>query len=285
MALVRRLVFAGALAVLAAASLFSQTAQPAASKPSPDTPPSSGIALTPADPKEIIRKARQSYYSLKAAGLIEFQCQVLPDWDSIYKDVPPDASGQDQLLPILKKVRFQVVFTPGGAPLVSHSDVTPPNEQVATQLQKTITNLQQVITGFLNEWSLFAVAPPLPEIDGDYQLQDSGGLYHLAYKHGSGDVSTTMNRDFAIEELNFSSAKTNGSMLPILTKEKGGFVLTGYNATYLGADNSSLQMSVTIENQDVEGFELPAKVTAAVPVSMGKVTFPLTFTEYQVKKR
>ena len=97
---------------------------------------------------------------------MQFQCQVLPDWDSIYKEMPPDAIGRDQLLPILKKVRFQVVFTPGSAPLVSHSDVTPPNKEVASQLQKAINNLQQVITGFLNEWSRFAVAPPLPEIDG-----------------------------------------------------------------------------------------------------------------------
>ena len=283
MAIVRHFVFAGGLAVLAAASLFSQTAQPAASKP--DTPPSPSVTLSPADPKEIVREARQSYYSLKAEGLVQFQCQVLPDWDSIYKEMPPDAVGRDQLLPILKKVRFKVVFTPGSALTVSHSEVAPPNKEVASGIQNAINNLQQVITGFLNEWSRFAVAPPLPEIDGNYQLQDSGGEYHLIYKHGSGDVSTTMSHDFAIEELNFSSAKMNGRLLPILAKEKSGFVLTGYNATYLGTDTNSLQMSVTIENQDVEGFELPAKVNAAVPVSTGKVTFPLTFTDYQVKKR
>ena len=137
MAIVRHFVFAGGLAVLAAASLFSQTAQPAASKP--DSQPSPSVTLSPADPKEIVRKARQSYYSLKAEGLVQFQCQVLPDWDSIYKEQPPDALGRDQLLPILKKTRFKVVFTPGGAPTVSHSEVTPPNKEVASRIQNAST--------------------------------------------------------------------------------------------------------------------------------------------------
>jgi hypothetical protein len=273
--------FAGPVLLLAA-SLFSQTAPLAAPKPSPDT----ASVLSLADRQEIIRKARQSYYSLKAEGLIEFQCHVLPDWDSIYKEQPLDALGRDQLLPVLKKTYFQVAFTPGAAPAISpHSEVTPQNVEVASRLQKTTNDLQQVIIGFLNEWSLFAITPPLPEIDGDYQLQDSGGRYHLAFKHGSGDVATTMSHDFAIEELNFNSAKVNGSILPILAREKSGFVFVGYNATYLGADNDSLQSFVTIENQAVDGLELPAKVKATFPSATGKLTVPLTFTDYQVKKR
>lgn len=266
--------------LLLAASLFSQTAPAAAPTPSPDA--ASVLAL--ADRQAIIRKARESYYSLKAEGLIEFQCHVLPNWDAIYKDQPLDALGQ--LLPVLKKTYFQVVFIAGGTPTVTpHSEITPPNEELASRLQKTINDVQQVITGFLNEWSLFAMTPPLPEIDGDYQLQDSGGRYHLAYKHGSGDVATTMNHDFAIEELNFSSAQVNGSILPILAREKSGFVFVGYNATYLGTDNDSLQSSVTIENQVVEGLELPAEVKATFPSATGKLTVPLTFTDYKVKKR
>ena len=121
------------LVLLLAASLSSQTAPPAAPSPSPDT----ASGLTVADRKEIIRKARESYYSLKAEGLIEFQCQVLPDWDAIYKDQPLDPLVRDQLLPVLKETYFQVVFTPGAAPTVSpHSELTPPNKDVADRLRE-----------------------------------------------------------------------------------------------------------------------------------------------------
>jgi hypothetical protein len=281
MAMIRRLVLAGGLAVLASASLFSQAA-PAAPKPSPDTSPVPGIAT---DRKEIIRQARGSYYSLKAKGLVEFRCQVLPDWDSISKDLPFDAAGRDQLLPFLKKVHFQVVVGPEVALTVSREPTdVPPNEEVANRLQRTASDLESVLKGFLNEWSLFAFTPPFPEIDGDYQLQEIDGKYHLAYKHGSGDVSTTMNHSFAIEELNFSSANVTGSILPVLAESTSGFVLAGYNATYLGDEGSSLQVSVTIDNQEVEGIKLPGTVKATIPSQAGRVTLPFTFADYQVKK-
>ena len=97
-----------ALVLLLAASLSSQTAPAPAPKPSPDAAP----VLTVADRQGNYPQGTQSYYSLKAEGLIEFQCQVLPDWDAIYKDQPLDPLGRDQLLPVLKKTYFQVVFTP-----------------------------------------------------------------------------------------------------------------------------------------------------------------------------
>ncbi len=54
------------------------------------------------DSKEILRRAPLAYYSLKREGLIDFLCQITPDWDSFYKSVETDAVGREQLLPILK---------------------------------------------------------------------------------------------------------------------------------------------------------------------------------------
>lgn len=281
---IRRIVLAGALAISASALLSSQSEPVAASKLSPDIPSASGLP-SPTD-KDIIRQARASYDTLKAEGVVEFRCQVQPDWDSISKAMTLDAMGRDQVLPALKKVHFQVVAGPDAAPTVSHEPyAAQPDEEVANRMQRTISDVEAVLTGFLNEWSLFALTPPLPEIDGDYQLQEIEGKYHLAYKHGEGDVSTTMNHSFAIEELNFSSAKVSGSILPILAKGKSGFVLGGYNATYLEDAGNSLQVSVTIENRNVEGVNLPGTVNAMIPSQTGRVTLPFTFTDYQVKKR
>src|SRR5689334_6695789 len=38
------------------------------------------VAAQPADKKETLNHARQSYYSLKDQGLAEFQCAIAPDW-------------------------------------------------------------------------------------------------------------------------------------------------------------------------------------------------------------
>ena len=222
-----------------------------------------------------------AYYNLKDEGLIDFQCQVLPDWDAVYKAMPQDALGQEQVLPLLKKVHFQITISS-----VSHQpDVTSPNEVVADRLQKTIRDVESILRAFLDEWELFALASPFPEVDGDYQVQEIGGKYQLTFKRGANEISTTMNRDFRVEELTFNSGRVNGTILPILETGKHGFVLVGYSAIYLGEGNSSLQKNLSIETQDVEGIQLPKSIKATFPLGAGNVTLPFAFTGCEVKKR
>jgi len=273
----RHLVVVGAQAALLCASLFGQ-APAAALKPSPEVQPDTSQA---AEKKEITRKARAAYYNLKNEGLTDFQCQVLPDWDAVYKAMPQDALGQEQVLPVLKNVHFQITTSS-----VSHQpDVTSANEVVADRLQKTIRDVEAVLKAFLNEWELFVVASPFPEVDGDYQIQEIGGKYHLTFKRGANEISTTMDRDFRVEELTFSSDKVNGTVLPILETGKHGFVLVGYNAIFLGDGNSVLQKDIRIETQEVEGVQLPKALKATFPLGTGKVTLSFVFTNCQVKKR
>jgi hypothetical protein len=231
--------------------------------------------------KEIVRKARQAYDSLRNEGLIDFQCQVMPDWDAVYKAMPQDALGRDQVLPILKKVHFQITSS-----AVSHQpEVSSPNPEVADRLQKTISDVQSILNTFLDEWALFAVSLPLPEVDGDYQMQEVGGKYHLTFKRGANEISTVMNHDFKVEEVTFNSDKVSGTILPILKTGKHGFILTGYNAMYLGEGNSSMQKDVSIETQDVEGMQLPKEIATSFPLGTNKVTLTFAVTDCQVKKQ
>lgn len=87
------------------------------------------------DRKEVVRQARQSYYSLQREDVSGFQCQVAPDFESMFKAVKTDAVGREQVLPILKKTSFQILVGPDGASSVSHqSEIAPPNEEVAERV-------------------------------------------------------------------------------------------------------------------------------------------------------
>ena len=91
------------------------------------------------DKKELVRQARQSYYNLANAGLNEFRCQVLPDWDTTFNGLKADPVGRDQVLPILRKTHFELLVGPNGASTVSHqSELAPPNEQVAERVREAI---------------------------------------------------------------------------------------------------------------------------------------------------
>lgn len=282
-AIVRRVVLIGAFAILASAVQFSQTKPVAAPKSSPTKSSGSGVILSSTDGKRIIQQARRSYYSLTAAGLIEFQCDVLPDWDFIYKQSP---AGQE-LLPILKKTHFQGVVGPSGASTISHqSDVAPSSEAAAASVHTAVSGVESLLTGFFAVWSQYAFTPPLPEVDDKYQLEDLGERYRLTYRQrGLIDVLTLMNRDFAIEEDYVRAPQFSLRMRPKFASTKSGFEFVGYESSEQVGENMFLQSSVNIEYQEVEALQLPRTVNATIGQAPSPMTVRLSFTNYKVKKR
>jgi hypothetical protein len=247
-------------------------------------------ALAPAacgqDRNEIVGQARRLYYDLKSEGLDGFGCQVRMDWDSMFKTVKPDAIGQSQVLPILKETHFKVLVGPDGASAVSHqSDVPPPSEVVAERVRSATEGFEQVVTGFFQAWSLFMMGAPFPEADGDYLFETDGEKYRLAYKEKSVDVVISMTHDLAIDEIKVTTPKLEGTLNPTFAKNKGEFVLLGYDGTYKAASGASQRVSVKIEHQDVQGFNLPATVTATTSLPASKVEMAFSFTDCQVTKR
>ena len=240
-----------------------------------------------ADRKTIVRQARQSYYGLKHEGVLELRCTVKPDFDSIFAAVKADAVGRDQVLPILRRVHFQVVIGPEGASSVSHqSDLAPPNEQVAGRVRKAIEGMEQTVTGFLQTWSMFMVAPPLPDIDSEYQLEDFGERYRLSYKEESATVVTSMNHEFTIDNIKVKTGEFEGSVNPHFERSHKGLILIGYESiSKTTSSDEPQQLSVTIGNQEAEGFTLPSTVKAIVPVNGASVVTLLTFADYKIKKR
>ena len=240
-----------------------------------------------ADKKEIVRQARRSYYNLADASLNEFRCQVLPDWDTTFKALKTDPVGRDQVLPILRKTHFELLVGPNGASTVSHqSELAPPNEDVAERVRKVTGGMEQILTGFLQTWSQFMINPtPLPDADGDYQLEDLGDKYRITSKEVSADAVILLGRDFEIEELRVTTPEFSGTVRPRFVRTKNGFILGSYDATYKTASGTPQELTVRIEYTEVEGLRLPSKVAATMQLPTGAVEFPLAFANYQVKRR
>lgn len=186
------------------------------------------------DPKGVVEKAWHSYYSLKAQGMLEFRCNVQPDWNLTYKSVKADPSTMQDLMPLLQKTYFKVIVGPEGASTVSHeSDVAPSNEKLAESMRKSIGGIEQILTGFFQTWSGFVVNPLLPATDSDYRVEELGDKYRLTYKEGATtDVVTTLDHNFAIEQFEVTEPNLTATLRPTWTRnEKGLLLLTGYNAT------------------------------------------------------
>jgi hypothetical protein len=239
-----------------------------------------------ANDQDTIDLARKAYYSLKKEGLVEFRCNVQPDWEAMLAGANADDATKTEVLPILKKTRFGVLVGPDGASSISHqSDAAPPNEEVAARIRSMTEGMDQILTGFFQTWSGFTINSIFPDTDTKFQLEDQGDKYRLTYGDGSSGVLISMSHDFAIEELKVTTAQFVATIQPQFVHEENGFLLTGYNASYKPASGDPLQLSVSIDNSDVEKLRLPRTVKATVPTPGGPLEIVLTFSDYQIKKR
>jgi hypothetical protein len=241
-----------------------------------------------ADKQEIIRQAKRAYYNLPSQGLIEMQSAVVPNWGAILKeelktDVPPDHPA----FKILNGLHFRLSLDEKGAAKLTHqTDNTPTDQASIENMNQTISGVEQVLSGFSQTVAPFLFTSPFPEVESAYELEEQGDQYRLSYKEGQFDVLTIMKKDFAIVEFKVSGPEFNASVKPQFKSTPKGFLVTGYQATYQASSGTeSYQLSVQIDYQEVEGFQVPAKLGVDATVNAATHKMELQFTGYQIKKQ
>jgi hypothetical protein len=214
-----------------------------------------------ADKKEILKQARQSYYSLKDQKLAEFQCTLVPNWRLLLTEQKLASADVDRGVLLLDKIHFSVSVATSGEAKVTHNDVAVENKQVAEGLSQVYTGMEQMTTGFFQTWSVFTMSPALPEIGGDYQLEKTGTEYRLAYKDGTADVVTLLDRDFAMSSLKTTTPEFDSTIKPQFKKTAQGLLMTSYQATYKGKSTTdTTELEVGIDYQPVDKLQLPQKL-------------------------
>jgi hypothetical protein len=238
-----------------------------------------------ADKSEVIKKANGTYYSLRGNGFMEFRCQVLPDWDAMYKDLKMDAVGRDQVIPAVKETHFRIAVGPTGAALVSHqSDTAPPSEETAKRIRETIGGIDQMLTGFFETWSEFMVNSPLSGSPDEYQMEESGKGYRFTADEKGTHAAISMGQDLVIDTVEAKTPEFEGTVHPHFVAHAGGLVLSKYEADY-GTGANSQALSVAVEYQEVEGLPVPRTVTMKMSLPQGKLNEPITLASCAVKKK
>ncbi|HEX7286801.1 MAG TPA: hypothetical protein VF532_11510 [Candidatus Angelobacter sp.] len=241
-----------------------------------------------ADKKQVIRQARAAYYSLRERGLTEFQANIKPTWEVVLKEqMQSDPEGAQAGLKLLNSLHFVMSLDSAGKVTVNHSaDAPPPNERVASGFNDIYAGMDKAVTGFFDSWSPFMLTSPFPEVEGEYQLEDQGGEYRLSYKDGSADVVTMMNKDFTITMIKVTSPEFLSTFRPVFARTARGFILSGYSADYqprLGPGVVALK--VQLEYQEVNGLQLPRKLSLDSVYDGSPTQMELVFADYQVKAK
>ncbi len=247
------------------------------------------VICTPAwsaDKKEVIQRARQSLYSLKTDGLIEFSCQASLDFDAAYKDIKMDDIGRTQMLPAARNIRFQVAVGPSGAANVSHQFAeAPPNQEVADRLKNVAGGMEQIISGFFQTWSNLMIGSPFTGSPDEYQVDELPDGYRVMADAGTTHVEILLDRNYMLTSLAARTSDFDGTVRPHFTKRKDASLLQSYDATYKTTGASSQDLSMKIEYQDLEGLPIPHTIEVIMTLPQGHIDAPITLSNCQVKKK
>lgn len=238
------------------------------------------------DKKAVLQQVNRTYYNLKAQGLSEFSCEVIPDFEASWKGLKSDALGRDEVLPRAKRIHFQVAVGASGAASLSHqSNEAPPTEEVAERLRQVTGGTEQMVAGFFKTWSQLMINPPLPGGDNVYEMEELKDGYNFTADDGKVHVAVAVNRDLVISTEEVKMPDLEATLQLKFAPHEGGLVLDGYESTVKTGNAQPQQMSIKIEYQEIEGLALPQTVRIAMSLPQGQLDEPITFRNCQVKKK
>jgi hypothetical protein len=240
-----------------------------------------------ADKREIIKQAKAAYYSLRQKGLDSFQVTVAVNWDLMLGDVSPERKANTMRL--LNGLHFAAAFDAAGKTTITHrADVPAPTEQAQRGYDQIFTGIDQVLTGFMDTYKPFMVGSPFPGVSADYVLEDADNGYRLSYKEdATTDIVTRMTKTFAIIETKIHTPEWDSTVRPTFMTTPEGYVLAGYDGDYVPANGAKgvVKLNGKIEHGEVEGLQLPVRLTFSSATDGTPMRAELTFTEYTVKKK
>jgi hypothetical protein len=249
-------------------------------------------ALTASSPqakpqdKAIVEQARKSYYSLKAAAMAGFQCEMTPNWGALLEEQhKSDPAAIDTAIVKLKQIHFFVVVDADGAAKVSNNEIPADNETMAEGLKQVYSGMEQMTSGFFQTWAVFAVNPPLPDPATEFILTGSAP-YKISYKDGDSDIVTVMGADFAVTSLTVTAPSFVSVLKPQFSKTSEGFLVSAYDAVYEGDGGKDLTvLHVSIDYQPVANMQLPAQLRLKGAYNSSPFQVEVAFTGCKATRR
>jgi hypothetical protein len=248
---------------------------------------STALAVDVPNKKEIITKARQSYYNLHTEGLAGYTCVITPDWSLVLADQwKSDPTAADKTTKILKQIQFNMVLAADNSVQISHSVPLTVSAQDAAPLKQIYDGMNQMTTGFFQTATPFILDAPFPAADGDYQLDDQGTQYLLTYKEGGAAITTQMDKNLVLSSLSVTTEAFTSTLQPTFVKNPKGLLLSGYMAIYKSKNPAEdTQLNVKISYQEVEGLQVPEKLSLSGSYGGTPFSLEVAFSNYKITRK
>ncbi len=249
-----------------------------------DQAPATAKAATidqPADKAQILKRGRDSYYSLRAEGFSEFSCSVVPNWSQVLVKVrQTNPKEADRELKMLQASHFRIVVPAHGEPaIVPASAAESPAEQddrSAVEYRKA----QKMTQSFFLIWAGSVRDPLLPNPGAEYTLQEEPSQYRFTFHDGNTDVVTVTDRNMLIKSVRLAGGGFAMVLSPEFSKVAGGLLPSNYDLTYPELpQDEQVRIRTVLEYQLVDGLQLPSKFTLTATGGGESNTFEFSFVD------
>ena len=236
-----------------------------------------------AEKTQTLKAARQGYYNLKRAGLVEFSANIQPNWDSLLPEVKNRSKGRE----LLDSLRFSLSVDSQSKLRMDHyAEIVPSDQKLAEFVDRIFKGMDESVSSFFGTWSIFSLTSPFPDVGSDYAISESAGRYIFTQRQSNLDVMVSTDNDFMVTEIRASGPELTASLNPVLEKTANGFLLKGYIARselLSGARKTTVKAS--LEYAEVNGLKMLHKVSLDTVFQGEPAKVEWLFSNYQVKVR
>ncbi len=234
-----------------------------------------------AEKAALLPNADKSYYYLQSQGLKAFRCTV---------QVNVNQSNSDQSkFAQLNKIQFSVVVDDQGS-----AEVTPVRangKPLDHNLDVTISEGQQLVEAFFQMWDSLVFTGMFTGSDDEKKMmpweQPDGFHYSGSFADGSREFVLT--KDSLLTTMRTTSEGTTVIIQPKFTKtDRGLWLMTSVDTdktVEASPINEEEKLSLQIQYQPIEGFQLPANVEYQTALPNDVVAIDMNFTGYHLTKR
>lgn len=234
------------------------------------------------DKKQLLRDARQRYYNLKRAGLVELESSIQPNWDVV---LGPQTNAAT--LKLLNAIHFSMAIDSQSAFNLFHrTDDYAAKQKAAGALDPIYQGMHDAVSRFISTWSIFTLTSPFPDPDSECEIEQTTDQIRFSRKEQNNRVTTVTNRDFSVSEITVAGEGFTASLEPVLESTATGYLLKGYSGNFRTSSGArETLLKVSVDYQEINGLQLPRKVYVETVYEKTPAQIEWLFTDYRVKVR
>jgi hypothetical protein len=238
----------------------------------PTQAPGAQPAPKPNPDNEWLARASKFYYSSAKAGLTGFDCEVHPDWHTLFVSANTGnvIAQDDPRIVLLKTVRITFhARMKGGSTIdwVAPNPDQPLDKSSTDMLEGMHQAVQQALEGFMQFWTPFVDGSAVPDSAEGLDITHTATEHTIHAKQGDTEVTEILSSDLVLEQFNVVLNGASVKFSPVFKPTAQGLLVNRFVAHILAAGappEQSQEMTVDIEYQTAGGFTIPSRLKMGV---------------------